>query len=683
VRVPAGRRAAPADLAVDGWAASAARVAQCWSAAEMAVISLRGLSRRFETAGDPVTVLDDVNLDIEAGEMIAIIGQSGSGKSTLMNILGCLDRASAGTYLFEGRDISRLGPDELAELRREHFGFIFQRYQLLADLDAVENAAVPAIYAGVDPAARTTRAKELLTRLGLAERLRNRPGALSGGQQQRVSVARALMNGGDVILADEPTGALDSRSGAELMALLKELHAEGHTIILVTHDPNVAQQAERVIEISDGKIIADTRKEEAAARPAPALKRPPVRRQFLPGQWFDSGVEAFRMSIRAMFAHKLRTFLTMLGIIIGIASVVSVVALGQGSQQTVLENIASIGTNTINIYPGTGFGDRGQARIRTLKPSDADAIAQQPFADSVTPRVSSNAAVRFNNQAANSQIAGVGESYFRVAGSTITSGSGFSRSAIDSRAQVAVIDTNAVTALFKNGEDPVGQIIMLGKVPAQVIGVVAVASTFGPGSSNPTIYVPYTTAMDRILGQSWLSQITVRVADTADMDAAQAEIESLLSRLHGTTDFFLQNTNTIRETIQSTSQTLTVLISAIAVISLVVGGIGVMNIMLVSVSERTREIGIRMAVGARRADIMRQFLTEAVLVCIVGGAAGVAMSFLLGYGLQQIMPGSRLSYSTLSIAAALISSTLIGVVFGFMPARAAARLDPVQALARE
>jgi macrolide transport system ATP-binding/permease protein len=649
----------------------------------MALISLRGLTRRFETAGDPVTVLDDVNLDIEAGELIAIIGQSGSGKSTLMNILGCLDRASAGTYLFEGRDISRLGPDELAELRREHFGFIFQRYQLLADLDAVENAAVPAIYAGVDPAVRNARAKDLLTRLGLAERLGNRPGALSGGQQQRVSVARALMNGGDVILADEPTGALDSRSGTELMALLKELHAEGHTIIIVTHDHKVAEQAERIIEISDGRIIADTRRDGTGGRPAPALKHASNRRRFLPGQWLDSGVEAFRMSIRAMFAHKLRTFLTMLGIIIGIASVVSVVALGQGSQQTVLENIASIGTNTINIYPGTGFGDRGQGRIRTLKPADADAIAQQDFADSVTPRVSANAAVRFNNVAANSQIAGVGESYFRVAGSTLTAGAGFNREAIDGRAQVAVVDTNAVTALFKNGEEPVGQVIMLGKVPAQIIGVVAVTSTFGPGSSNPTIYVPYTTAMDRILGQSWLSQITVRVADTADMETAQAEIESLLARMHGTTDFFLQNTNTIRETIQSTSQTLTLLISAIAVISLVVGGIGVMNIMLVSVSERTREIGIRMAVGARRSDIMRQFLTEAVLVCIVGGAAGVALSFLLGFGLQQFLPGSRLSYSTLSIAAALISSTLIGVVFGFMPARAAARLDPVQALARE
>ncbi|RYE09954.1 MAG: MacB family efflux pump subunit [Hyphomicrobiales bacterium] len=644
------------------------------------LISLRGLTRRFVTGAETVTVLRDVNLDIHPGEMIAIIGQSGSGKSTLMNILGCLDRASEGTYFFAGRDISRLGPDELAELRREHFGFIFQRYQLLGDLSAVENAAVPAIYAGIDGSTRNARATQLLQRLGLGDRLRNRPAALSGGQQQRVSVARALMNGGEVILADEPTGALDSRSGAELMALLKELHAEGHTIIIVTHDANVAQQAERIIEIRDGEIIAD--KANADARRGD--RRPAEqKRRFRAGKWLDDAGEALRMSLRAMVAHKLRTFLTMLGIIIGIASVVSVVALGQGSQQTVLENIASIGTNTINVYPGTGFGDRGSGRIRTLIASDAEAIAREPYADSVTPRVSTNSSVLFGSVSANAQISGVGQNYFRVSGSTVTSGSSFDTSAINDRAQVAVIDTNAVTALFKNGENPIGQIIQVGKVPARVIGVVAITSTFGPGSSNPSIYLPYTTVMDRILGQNYLSQITVRIADSADMDTAQAEIGALLTRLHGTTDFFLQNTNTIRETIQSTSQTLTLLISAIAVISLVVGGIGVMNIMLVSVSERTREIGIRMAVGARRGDIMRQFLTEAVLVCIVGGAAGVALSFVLGYGLTQLMAGARLSYSAASIFAALASSTLIGIVFGFMPARSAARLDPVQALARE
>jgi ABC-type antimicrobial peptide transport system, ATPase component len=333
---------------------AAAKSSQAPATADQPIISIKGLVRRFQAGPEAVAVLKGVDLDIHRGEMVAIIGQSGSGKSTLMNILGCLDRATEGTYEFAGRDVSKLDADALAALRREHFGFIFQRYQLLPDLDAVENVEVPAVYAGADAAARRERAIALLTRLGLGERLDHRPNALSGGQQQRVSVARALMNGGEVILADEPTGALDSRSGKELMALLKELHADGHTIIIVTHDPQIAAQAERVIEIADGEIVADRHNVEPRRFAAQASEIKPA------ASWrrgLDNLGEALRMALRAMGAHKLRTFLTMLGIIIGIASVVSVVALGQGSQQTVLENISSIGTNTINIYPGSGFGD--------------------------------------------------------------------------------------------------------------------------------------------------------------------------------------------------------------------------------------------------------------------------------------------------------------------------------------
>ncbi|HEY4202215.1 MAG TPA: MacB family efflux pump subunit [Devosiaceae bacterium] len=645
------------------------------------LIELKALRREFRTGDETIAVLKDIDLSIEAGDMVAIIGSSGSGKSTLMNILGCLDRPSAGSYKFAGRDIGGLEANALAQLRREHFGFIFQRYQLLADLDAVENVEMPAIYAGVDGGERRQRAVELLTRLGLGDRLHHRPSALSGGQQQRVSVARALMNGGDVILADEPTGALDSKSGAELMALLRELHADGHTIIIVTHDAAIARQAERIVEISDGVIISDTRTDDTTSDAV--LDREPVRRSAKWREGFDRGAEALRMAVRAMTAHKLRTFLTMLGIIIGIASVVSVVALGQGSQQAVLEQISAIGTNTINVSPGTGFGDRHSARIRTLLPSDADAIAQQPYADSVSPRVTSNATVLYKNLSANASVTGVGASYFRVSGSTFNEGVPFTDASISRRTQEAVIDTNTVSALFPDGGDPIGEVILLGNVPVRIIGVVEAAGGFGPSASTSNIYIPYTTAMDRILGRSYLNSITVRVADDYDMDTAEADITALLTRLHGTQDFFLTNTNTIRDTIENTGRTLTLLVSAIAVISLVVGGIGVMNIMLVSVTERTREIGIRMAVGARRGDIMRQFLTEAVLVCFIGGAAGVGLSFLFGTGLTQFVSGARLSYSTLSIVAAFVSSTLIGVVFGFMPARSASRLDPVEALARE
>ncbi|MFP9138504.1 MacB family efflux pump subunit [Devosia sp. XGJD_8] len=645
------------------------------------IISLRGLTRQFQTGAETVTVLKDVDLDIHQGELVAIMGQSGSGKSTLMNILGCLDRATSGTYQFAGREVGKLGPDALAELRREHFGFIFQRYQLLPDLDAVENVEIPAIYAGVDGAARRKRAIALLTRLGLGERLTHRPNALSGGQQQRVSVARALMNGGEVILADEPTGALDSRSGKELMALLAELHRDGHTIIIVTHDPLIAAQTERVIEISDGVIIADRR---TGADTRVDRTKETIRRAARWREGIDRSLEALRMALRAMIAHKLRTFLTMLGIIIGIASVVSVVALGQGSQETVLANISSIGTNTINVYPGTGFGDRRSQRIETLVPSDADALGQQAYANSVSPQVSSNETVLFRNTSSNATVTGVGEGYFQVNGRIFDAGVGFSETSISQRTQEAVIDGNARDAFFVNGEDPIGQVILLDKVPVRVIGVVANVTGFGPGGSSANVYVPYTTAMDRILGQSHLSSIAVRVSDEYDMDQAEAEITELLTRLHGgEADFFLQNTATIRDTIESTAATLTLLISTIAVISLVVGGIGVMNIMLVSVSERTKEIGIRMAVGARRGDILRQFLIEAVLVCFVGGAAGVALSFGLGSLLTALVAGAKVSYSPESIVVAIASASLIGVVFGFMPARSAARLDPVEALARE
>ena len=659
--------------------ASLAASEEVRSGSETPLIRLRGLRREFRAGDEALVVLNDVDLDIRRGEMVAIMGQSGSGKSTLMNVLGCLDRGWTGTYEFAGQDVSGLDADALATLRRNHYGFIFQRYQLLTDLDAVENVEVPAIYAGAEPRGRRGRARELLTRLGLGDRLGHKPSALSGGQQQRVSVARALMNGGEVILADEPTGALDSRSGKELMALLHELNEEGHTIILVTHDPQVASEAQRIVEIADGRIIDDRRTgREAGTATVPAV---PLRR----ANWLRDSLgrarEAFGMALRAMASHKLRTFLTMLGIIIGIASVVSVVALGQGSQQTVLERISAIGSNTINVLPGASFAERRD--VRTLVPQDAQALMAEPYADSVTPQVSANRAVRQGNVSANASVGGVGEQYFRVSNREFVQGIGFDAEAVAALSQDAVIDEAARDALFAEGADPLGQRLIVGNVPVRVIGVVKTVSGFGPGGNSINVWLPYTTAMTRLLGQNYLSQITVRIADDADITEAQAAIEALMLSRHGAVDFMLQNTDTIRETIQSTSETLTLLISAIAIISLVVGGIGVMNIMLVSVTERTKEIGIRMAVGARRADIMRQFLIEAVLVCLAGGTAGVLLSLGAGALVGQFAPSIRLEYSMVTIIAAFVSSSLIGIAFGFMPARSAARLDPVQALARE
>ena len=646
------------------------------------LIALRGIRRDFPAGEERITVLRDIDLDIWRGEMVAIVGASGSGKSTLMNILGCLDRPSGGSYLYAGRDVAGMAEEDRARLRRRHFGFIFQRYQLLPDLDALANVEVPAVYAGAPRGARRRRAAELLARLGLGDRGSHRPGALSGGQQQRVSVARALMNGGEVILADEPTGALDSRSGQDLLDLLEELNRQGHTVIVITHDPGVAARAGRVIELRDGEIVADSRDgrpPEAAPAAPEAAPAPEGRGPLAAAGRFR---EAFAMALRALGAHRMRSFLTMLGIIIGIASVVSVVALGTGSQEKVLANIASIGTNTITIRAGTGFGDRRSAAIDTLVSADADALAEEDFAASVSPEVNTTSTVIRGNITASVSVRGVGAGYFDVGGYALTAGSLFGAEALQRREQVTVLDTDTAATFFPNGEEPVGQTVLIGRVPVRVIGVVkASGASFGPNTIR--MFVPYTTTALRITGSTTLDAISVKVADSFDMSEAEAEIDRILLARHGARDFFLTNSDTIRETITSTARTLTWLVSAIAVISLIVGGIGVMNIMLVSVTERTKEIGVRVAVGARRSDILAQFLTEAVLVCLLGGLLGVALALGLGFVIGRVQDQIALSYSPLTALLAFASSTMIGVTFGFLPARSAARLDPVVALTRE
>jgi len=644
------------------------------------IIETMGLRREFPAGEGTITVLKDVDLVIDAGEMVAIVGASGSGKSTLMNILGCLDRPTAGTYRVQGRDTGTLTPDELAALRREHFGFIFQRYHLLSDLSAVGNVEVPSVYAGYEPGARRARATALLTRLGLGERTRHLPSQLSGGQQQRVSIARALMNGGAIILADEPTGALDKASGEEVIRILKKLNQEGHTIILVTHDMAVAAHADRVIELSDGAIVADRHTREPVQRQAlvPAA-------QSSAGRWRAAASrfsEAFRMALLAMAAHRVRTFLTMLGIIIGIASVVSVVALGNGAQSKVMAQISDLGTNTIEIFPGKDFGDLRAASIQTLSESDARVLGSQSYVDSVSPNISTSVTARRRNIAATAQINGVGAGYFRVRGFKVTQGTVFKQADVTHAAQVAVIDSKARTTLFPHGADPIGATVLLGQVPMRVIGVLR-PSQAGGGGSSANVYIPYSTAAARMTGRTKLESITVRIVDQVTSNAAQQAVTTLLTRRHGTKDFFIFNSDQIRKAITQTSKTMTVLISSIAVIALVVGGIGVMNIMLVSVTERTREIGVRMAVGARQSDILQQFLIEAVLVCLIGGAAGILLALLLGLLVSLSGSGFAMVFSPSSILLAFACSTAIGILFGFLPARNAARLDPVEALARD
>ncbi|HDS1654880.1 TPA: MacB family efflux pump subunit [Stenotrophomonas maltophilia] len=644
------------------------------------LLRVRGIRREFAAGEQTLVVLDGIDLDIRAGELVAIVGQSGSGKSTLMNILGCLDRPSAGAYQIAGRETAQMSPDELAELRREHFGFIFQRYHLLTDLTALGNVEVPAIYAGMPAATRHARAAELLARLGLGERLQHLPGELSGGQQQRVSIARALMNGGAVIFADEPTGALDTHSGQEVMKILGELHAEGHTVVLVTHDMAVAEHAQRIIEIRDGRIVDDRAPGGLLLAGAPATALP----QRSEGSGWqamrDRFGEAFRMALRAMNAHRMRTFLTMLGIIIGIASVVAVVALGTGARQAILSNISSLGTNTIEIYPGSGFGDVHAAQVETLTPGDSMALAGQPFVDSATPGVASSGTTQRGNRSANVQMQGVSEQYFRVHGLKLGEGAFFGPPAVAGYQQVVVIDANTRARFFAAQEDPIGQTLLLGNVPVRVVGVVKKDAGAVGDASLLRVWLPYTTTMARMLGQSHVSSITVRVSDAISMEVAERAIGRLLARRHGSTDFYMSNNAQIRQSIEQTTGILTMMISSIAAIALVVGGIGVMNIMLVSVTERTREIGVRMAVGARRSDILQQFLIESVLVCLLGGMLGIGVALALGAALELANVGFSLVFSANSILAAFACSSLIGIGFGFLPARRAAQLDPVEAL---
>ncbi|RSM28204.1 macrolide ABC transporter permease/ATP-binding protein MacB [Aeromonas salmonicida] len=642
------------------------------------LIQLKGIERRYQSGEQEVTVLHPLDLTIEAGEMIAIVGASGSGKSTLMNLLGCLDRPSAGQYLFRGQDTATLDALSLARLRCHHFGFIFQRYHLLPHLNAAANVEIPAVYAGTSRPDRQARSNALLTRLGLSDRSHHTPGQLSGGQQQRVSIARALANGGEVILADEPTGALDSQSGKEVMAILKELHAQGHTIILVTHDMAVASHADRIITLRDGRVLEDSGKPATTTARLPAASPAAT----ASGNDWDRYREAGRMALHAMLAHRMRTFLTMLGIIIGIAAVVSVVALGQGARAKVVDQINAMGTNTIDIFPGKDWGDEKAASIQTLNKRDLDALLGQPYLEGASPQIASSGQLRYRNKTSSGSIVGVGSDFFRVKGMKLTSGRLFDERDIQNRAAVAVVDGKTIESLLGK-EDPVGQVVLVGTLPVRIIGVVEEETGFGRSSQSVNVWLPYSAVMSRLISQNHFSQLTIRVKDGVQPALAEQAAIELLTQRHGVKDFFTFSSDSIIKSVEKTTATMTLLVSAIAVISLIVGGVGVMNIMLVSVVERTREIGIRIAVGARQSDILQQFLIEAVMVSLLGGMLGVGVSLFIGLLFSLFVESIQMQFSLFSILMAFGCSSLIGILFGYLPARNAARLDPVEALARE
>lgn len=641
------------------------------------MIKLENISKTFKFGENEIYALKNINLTIQKGEFVAIIGQSGSGKSTLMNILGALDTPSSGSYFIDGREISRFDLDELAMLRSKKFGFVFQRYNLISTLNSMQNVALSAVYAGVEKSVREAKANEILSDLGLGDKTQNLPNKLSGGQQQRVSIARALINGGEIILADEPTGALDSKSGIKVMEIITNLHEKGHTIILVTHDSNIAEWANRIIEIKDGEILTDTKKSELKFE----LKEQNLfqKREFSAN--FDRFKESFKMSISSIFAHKLRSILTMLGIIIGVMSVICVIALGKGSQEQIMSSIKRIGTNTIEIFPGSGFGDMRSGRIKTLTRDDASYLAKQNFLDYSTPNTNTSGVITYANKNINGSLRGGGKDSLAVNGITLQSGRTFSADDIENSRAVVIIDQNAKNELFAD-ENPIGKTIFFNRRPLSIIGVAAPNDAFG-SSENVRIYAPYTSVINNITGDRYIHSITVKVKDDIDSQAAEERVKKLLSQKHGKSDFFTFNSDTIKQTVESTTQTMQLLIASIAAISLIVGGIGVMNIMLVSVTERTKEIGIRMAIGARKSDILQQFLIEAVLLCVLSGIIGVILAFFAGEIFNWLNLDFVMRFSVAPVVLSIVASSAIGIIFGYIPALQASKLNPIDALLQE
>ena len=642
------------------------------------LLELKGVGRTYLTGGEPLTVLREVDLVIESGEFVAIMGASGSGKSTLMNIIGCLDQPSTGSYRIRGVDVASIGGDGLAALRRDTFGFIFQRYNLMSDLNAVENAEVPAVYCGLAKSARAAHAVELLKGLGLDDRMEHFPGQLSGGQQQRVSIARALMNGGPVILADEPTGALDSEGGKEVMAILEKLHGQGHTIILVTHDSAIAAYADRLVRLADGRITADER-----VKPAGSQATLPA----APPRAANAGVavlgESLRMALRSLVRNRLRTALTMLGIIIGVASVVALMAIGNGARQDVLERIQAMGTDLLTIERGARNVRASANAVISFLPEDLPSLALVPGVAMVVPETESSTLLRYGDQDLTVTVVGTGEDFPKVHDWPPQAGVFFSAEHVLRYAQVVVLGQTVAQNLFPGGANPLGQYILIGSAPFLVIGELSPKGSSPRGDDlDNSVWLPYTTGSARIFGRRYFNHIIARVAPGADMTQVQAGLQALLIHRHRTEDFNIRNMADTIATASATQNTLTYLLAAIAVISLVVGGIGVMNIMLVTVAERTREIGIRMAIGARGFDVLFQFLTEAVMVCFIGGLAGVLVG--VGSGLATTaLAGWRVIFTVAPIALAFACAFLTGIIFGYLPARKAARLDPIEALARD
>ena len=625
-------------------------------------------------------ILKNINLSIEKGEFVAIVGQSGSGKTSLLNILGTLDVADSGKYIFEDYEVTSLNNDEKARLRCEKIGFIFQRYNLLTLLSAKENVALPAIYKGESYENRNLKAEKLLKDLELGKRVDFKPNQLSGGQQQRVSIARALINHTELILADEPTGALDSKSGIMVLEILQKLHTMGHTIVLITHDGEIAKKANRIIEIKDGEIIKDSKKFEKLNLSTHKMPKENINFSMLKTMFFEN----LKMAYSSIISHKLRSILTMLGIIIGISSVICVVALGLGSQEKILSSISRLGTNTLEIRTGKGFGDLRSGRSY-LKLSDLKALRSLPYLDGVEAQSNSSGVLTYKNISLAAIGYGVGVNEFKIKGVELEAGRILNERDVKENANVVVLGYNARNNLFKDtkASDILNSVVIFDNQPFKIVGLLKKQNYRFFEDTSVKIYIPYTTMMSKVSGTKNLKEIVAKIKDGVNSKLAEESVVNLLTLKRGKKDFYIINSDTIKQAIEENERTTTILTASIAIIALIVGGIGVMNIMLVSVSERTKEIGIRMAIGAKSRDILMQFLTEAIMICTIGAILGLLLSFVIVFAFNNLSKDFYMIMSLNAVLLGMLSSILIGVIFGFFPAKNAANLNPISALSKE
>jgi len=699
------------------------------------VIKVENVTRTYHVGDVDVHALRGVDLTVEAGEFVAIMGSSGSGKSTLMAILGCLDRPSSGRYFFDGIDVAALDEPALARIRSERLGFVFQSFNLLPRTSAIENVALPLFYSAATATktgTRVERARAALALLGLSDRERNTPGQLSGGQQQRVAVARALINAPSLLLADEPTGNLDTRNSHDLMETLRSLNREqGVTIVVVTHEADIAAYADRTVTMRDGRIISDERRRPIAvpkvAATAPAEAPAAVLRTTVPvrddGQ--SSHALAFAMMVmgtamQAIWRNRMRSALTMLGVFIGVAALIAMVSVGQGANDAVRKQIESLGTNLLVVLPGatTRSGIRaGFGSASTLTLADVQAIRREATAvGSVSYQIRQLGQVQYGDQNWTTNIQGVSANYPPITNWRIESGTGISSDDENKAALVVVLGQTVWHQLFAPTDNPLGATILVKGVPLRVIGILAAKgqSTFGTDQDD-LIMVPFTTAERKVIGVAAPSQqqaplnwpylpppnpynlqarlagyvntVYVQAASPGQVQAAIAQTTEILTRRHrikpgDVTDFSVRNLSQIAETAEGSSRIMALLLAAVASISLVVGGIGIMNILLVSVTERTREIGLRMAIGARRLHVLLQFLAEAVFLSASGGVAGIIVGVLFSLSIPLIS-GWQAPVSFAAIAGGFLFSAAVGIFFGYYPARKAASLDPIEALRYE